>query len=173
MEKVFFCLAFFLLSQSPVFAQNPSGRLVNASYVDQPLRDVLADLQEKYGIDIFYKQAWIKDIVITADFTNEPLLDLLEDILGPHEISFLIYETNIVLIKGASNINSVAFRASKLDESRDSKEYLKIGSFMENPDQQKVTINGFVREGGNDETLIGASVYINELKLGQQAKHRV
>ena len=166
MEKLFFCWGIFLFSLHSVFAQNPSERLVTASYLNSPLRDVLAEMQAKHRMDFFYKQAWITDIVVTGDFKNISLSDFLENILKPHEISFLVYGTNIVLIKGESTIHSIAFRESKLDEQGDLGEYLKIGKVMENPGQQEVTISGFIREGGNDEALIGAGVYVNELKTG-------
>lgn len=159
-------MGIFLLLAGPTFAQKPLERVVDGTYSNSSLQDVFSDLQKEHGVDFFYKYEWIKDLNVTEDFKNTPLADFLEEILTPHKISFLAYGNNVVLIKGESNINSIAFRQSKLEDQTDILQYFKIGSILENPEQNKVTISGFVREGGNDEALIGARVYVEELKTG-------
>jgi len=58
-------------------AQNVSEIKITETFQNQPLKDFLNVLQDKYGLKVFYKESWVEPFSITRTFENTPLLQAL------------------------------------------------------------------------------------------------
>ncbi len=166
MKKFIIGLVIFIAFIFNAFSQNINQKLVVASFENTPIKTVFNQLEKKHRVTFFYKYDWIKSLTVNGQYNNIKLSDFLNQILNEHNLSYLVYENNIVIINGDVSASSIALKAAQLEDGEDQTPAIVVGNLLENPDQKKVNLSGFVKEGGNDEELIGARVYIEELKEG-------
>lgn len=168
MKKFIIGFIFFAFFSAGAMAQNlnVSQMLVAENFNNTPFKEALSRLEKRHKVSFFYKYQWIKEIVVNGQYNNVKLADFLNEILTPYQISFLVYENNVVLVDGTINASSIAIKASQLADMEGRVNYTTIGNVLKNPEQKKVVLSGFVKEGGNDDALVGARIYIEELSLG-------
>ena len=81
LNHIIFVVIVFLFTNGNVVAQKVNEILLNDSFQNQPLKDFLTVLHEKYGLKVFYKDSWIESYSITKTFENTPLLQALNNVL--------------------------------------------------------------------------------------------
>lgn len=154
---IYFTLLFFLVNSSGI-AQNIDSIQLNESYQNQPLKDFLNTLQEKYRLKVFYKDVWVTPYTINKTFQNTHLKQALNNVFFEHDLTYSIFQDDaIVIFRKVSDIRSRFDNQSQL---------LIIGNPINIGRFKNAKLMGKVIDGKTGEPLAGAVVFNNKLEKG-------
>ncbi|MCK4465713.1 MAG: carboxypeptidase-like regulatory domain-containing protein, partial [Bacteroidales bacterium] len=161
----------------------------SGEYQDIPFDRFIRDVERKKGVHFFYRQEWISGITITAKGDHLSLTSVLQQNLAETGLNFYIdnkrnvFLTPVDLVtiltedpgyeqhngdngsrgdKGTINIRQKYFKGQKTRIV----ETIIIGTKEKNISRNQAIINGKIWNKENGESLIGATIYIEELKTG-------
>ena len=168
-------------------AQQPDHRLVSGNYNNIPFKDFVSEIETKTPLRFYYRLDWIKDVRITFSGTDVDLAQMLNVQLKKTGLQVFIEDNSIYIYPGTQITTELpAYRISEvaINDSADSKnitdsekkyqagkmissiEVLEIGDKQKTPATAKCIITGKIVDISDSEPLIGATVYIDELKSG-------
>jgi len=155
--------------------------------VDLPFEDFVEKIEKNSSLKFFYLKDWVKNVTITYSGTNTQLAHVLNDQLKKTDLSFFIDGNNVFIFPGARILTELPdYIESQVNaEEKDTlngiteteRKYLEgnkiaLIEVLEIGDKQKATkgikciINGKIIDKSNEEPLIGATIYIEDLKTG-------
>ncbi|HNP08647.1 MAG TPA: carboxypeptidase-like regulatory domain-containing protein, partial [Cyclobacteriaceae bacterium] len=136
----FFSVLFFLLSfsYSSTAQENYRDTRISVDFRSISLEDVLNNISEQSGVSFSYNP---------------------RKILGDQKITYKASENTIAEI-----IDALSLIASFDYETVEGKIILKPKE--KSVEQPKATLSGFIKDSSNGEALIGASVWVEELRVG-------
>jgi len=162
--------------------------IFSGEYQDIPFDRFISDIESKKDVHFFYRQEWISDITITAKGDSLSLTRVLQSNLTGTGLSFYIdNKRNVFLTPGLlvtdlpeeiffeqNNRDNNSHDNNRAEDIRE--KYFKgqkakiietiiIGD-KENISANQAIINGKIKNTENGEALIGATIYIEELKTG-------
>ncbi|NQU51070.1 MAG: carboxypeptidase-like regulatory domain-containing protein [Bacteroidetes bacterium] len=137
---------------------------LNESYQNQPLKDFVITLQEKYGIKVFYKEQWIEPYTISKTFQNTPLEQALNNLFFEHDLTYTIFQDNTIVI-----FRRISDARSRFDTQN---QMLIIGDPMNIGRYKTAKMKGKVIDGKTGEFLVGAVVFNNKLEKGSTTNSR-
>ncbi len=165
--------------------------IFTADFQDVPFSEFTRKVEQQAGIRFFYLQEWVKDIRISASGQQVSLQNTLLIALKPYGLHFYITEDRQIFLTGKqplvttlSDYSVTAESAGiKAEETPDNgmttteKRYIEarktgmietivIGQELQNQNQAGSVINGKMVDGETGEPLIGATIYVQELKKG-------
>ncbi len=108
---------------------------VTLSVTNKNAEIVFADIMKQTGKNFIYPADLLKGIKVSVKANETPLTEVLDNIFKGYGISYKIKGNNVTLRRDKAAIAS------------------------------KYTISGFVKEAGNDEALVGATIY--DIKSGK------
>lgn len=172
---------------SAIAGQQSDPAVVSGNFMNTPFEDFVEKIEKNTALKFFYLQDWVKNATITFSGTNTPLAHVLDDQLKKSGLSFFIEGNNVHIFPGAQILTElpdyIVFQVS--DEEKDTlngiteteRKYLESNKIalievLEIGDKQKATkgtkciINGIIIDKSNEEPLIGATVFIEDLKIG-------
>ncbi len=88
--------------RDPIQVHKPV-KFQNFEYNEAPIPQVLTDLEEVYGVKIFFDEQVINDCNLTARLTNEPLFEKLTMICETIQASYEVIDGQIVISGGRCN----------------------------------------------------------------------
>lgn len=163
--------------------------IFSGEYQDIPFDRFIRDVERKKDVHFFYRQEWISGITITAKGDHLSLTGVLQSNLAGTGLNFYIDNNrnvfltpvNLVTILpevpdyeqhngdndsrgdyGTVDIRQKYFKGQKARIV----ETIIIGIDDKNISRNQAIINGKIRNKENGEALIGATIYIEELKTG-------
>ena len=101
---------------------------VTVDAVNRPAAKVFAELMEQSGKNFVYSGSLLRGMRVTVKAVDRPIAEVLDMMFRDTDIRYKIRGNNVIL------------------------------SRREKPEPRRVTVNGFVREAGSGEALIGAIV---------------
>ena len=133
-------LLLFLLLFNELSAQNTGfQKKLTIELNNSSIHDLLTQLNDSSNINFSYNNNIIPEgFTITKTYTNETIENILNDVFKETQLSYLIIENQIII---------------KIDPNK------KI-------EIKKHTLSGYIKDIKNGETLIGATIYINENEAG-------
>lgn len=170
-----------------VSAQQPDLMHISGSYNNIPFQDFVKTIENKTTLRFYYIEDSIKDVRITFSGTNVELTQMLTEQLKKTRLKVFIEDSSIYIYPGTQIIAELpVYRISEVEnkKSEDSKnitdsekkyqaskmissiEVLEIGDKRKTAGTSKCIINGKIVDISDSEPLIGATVYIEELKSG-------
>jgi len=171
-------------------AQQPDHILVSGNFNNVNFQDFVNEIELKTPLRFYYLQDWVKDVKITFSGTDVDLSQLLNEQLKKTGLQLFIADSSIYIFSGGQITAGLpAYKISKI-ESNDSEdsisitdsekkyqagkmisavEVLEIGDKKKTPGTAKCIISGKIVDYSDSEPLIGATVYIEELKSGAVA----
>ncbi len=173
-----------------VSAQQNDSAVVSCNFVNTPFNEFVKDIEQNTDLRFFFKQEWVKNVTINFSGTNIPLSRILEDQLKKANLSFHIDGSNIYIFPGEPVLSQLPDYMSPLRIDNDKeqedmgseneKKYIKgnekvLIEVLEIGDRQKTVkgvkcmINGKIIDQSSKEPLIGATVFIEDLKTGAVA----
>lgn len=176
--KVVSIVCLFIL---PVIANAQINDIeVNVSGDSQKLTEVIEHIEEKHGIRFFYKDNWINSISVPGSMSGLKLEEVLGRALKNHGLNFTLFNDAVYITEEPINLvveNSGNFHNSDSDENVNSgKEGREkgIASILDNVtvgkknsnNKRNANIFGLIKDAYSGEPLIGASLYVEELKTG-------
>jgi hypothetical protein len=118
--------------------------------------EVLPALQKHYQVKFFYKPEWIEKLRIEPGYRNIPLKDFLNRAFAGTTISYVVYQDHYVILFNGNQV--------PLLDSLPKDAGVTDATFR--PDGKTYTISGHVKEANTGESIIGASIFVEELKSG-------
>jgi len=110
-------------------------------------KDLLQVIEIQHGVKIFYRSEWINDKKAKSPVGISTLSKQLEQILIDTDLTYSIYDENYVII-----LKDVKIPATDLQNS------------TINPSKLHYTLSGKVLTEANEETIINATISIDELQ---------
>jgi len=138
--------------------------LVTDEFSNEPLEQVFIKIQADYGVKIFYNPDWVKGTNVSKKATEVPILEFFSSILTPLNIKMEAYDTFNYVVFINENFDNRA-NAAKSGNLIVSAAIIQIG----NPAGQRgsmATLSGYIKDGKDGETIIGATVYSLENEKG-------
>ncbi|MEO5891737.1 MAG: TonB-dependent receptor [Ferruginibacter sp.] len=144
MRKLITIITGLLCLSCNVWGQEKTlNKTITVNYIGTPVREVLADLQKRYGMEFSYANTEsLLSQTVTVTMVDKTAREVFDKAFKPLNISF--YEVQNTIVIKADKPNTVKGKA----------------------ESSLVTLSGFVREKGTLETLPGASVYIPAFQYG-------
>ena len=152
------CAFFFFMQGRIVKAQRIEDIRLNENFKNQPLKDFITAVGEKYNITFFYKEEWIKDFTISKTFQNTPLIQALNNIFTDRELTFDFYRNYAVVIYPRSSDTRSRYDAAA--------QLLIVGNPLNTGRYKKAVVKGRVTDGATGDPLVGAVVYHRKSEKG-------
>ncbi|MBX2967633.1 MAG: TonB-dependent receptor [Cyclobacteriaceae bacterium] len=122
-----------------------------------PLQEAFDNLQKNKKVRFFYQPEWVEGIIVDQETLTLPLSEFLDKAFSNTSLSYVLYKKKYVILFNDlpdSLQNRFTGRARKIDER----------TFV--PDGKEYSMGGKVKEANSGESIVGASIYIEELKTG-------
>src|SRR5687767_13891147 len=94
-RPAFYFLHFIVLlfiAFSDAAAQEIPPVTVSGTYQNQPLQQIMADIEKRYPVRFFYQESWLSGIQKQATFDKEPIASAVEKLLSNTGVSFVMYD---------------------------------------------------------------------------------
>jgi hypothetical protein len=168
-------------------AQKSDFAVISGNFSNVPFENFVQEIETKTPLRFYYLMDWIKDIRITFSGTDVSLNQILEDQLKKAGLQHFIEGNSIYIYVGdqivtelpSYNLSGIEYHDSDstpgiIETERkylqgkmiSSTEVLEIGDRQKTAGSSGCIINGKIIDEFNSEPLIGATVYIEELKNG-------
>jgi len=191
MNNVLNICAFLLIGLSfQAFGQD-HDLIISGSFYDTPFSEFVSEVELQTGGTFYYLEPWVTDVRITTAGTDLSMDSILNRVLLPTGIHHYIDEFgNIYLTRKNPVIPSLSFQdESRSDFSLDTAisgngnitsadpryvegyssgklETIVVGNAQSRTNQSEVFIHGKMVNIETGEPLIGATIYVEELKKG-------
>jgi hypothetical protein len=173
-----------------VTGQQTDTAVVSGNFMNTPFTDFVKIIEKNTALRFFYLQDWVNNVTITISGTNLQLADVLNSQLKNTDLAFFIDGSNVYIFPGSGILTELPeyMESQVSDEEMDTlngiteteRKYLEgtkiaLIEVLEIGDKQKATkgtkciIKGKIVDESNEEPLIGATVYIEDLKTGATA----
>lgn len=170
-----------------VSAQQADSMVISDTFINTPLQNFIDRIEAETQVKFFFQPEWIENVTITSRAKPVTLFMLLIDPLKREGLNFYADGNNIYLYPGkpiitelpsfklSSSGSAVSDSLSRLTETERKYiqgkeiipiEVLEIGDRGKNDAGQRCIVSGRIVDESNSEPLIGATVYIEELKTG-------
>lgn len=146
--RLSFLAILFLISlfHLPAFSQDLQKR-ISINIKNLPLEEVLTQISRKGALHFSYSSTAIPiSRPISCSFTLKPINVILDDILGPLGMEWLVVENQVVLKKRSPD--------------------RQPETAMQQHSLRSVVVSGYVYDGHTGEALIGANAAVRELGKG-------
>lgn len=161
--------------------------MISGNYHNSPFQSFVEEIERSTSLRFYYAYDWVKEITITASGNKMNLKQILNDHVKKAGLEYLIEGNSIFIfqgdpiITGLPSYSAFAETTNKPDSSdrisETEKKYhegrmmasasvLEVGNKMRHTGNTKCVIDGKIVEQSGSEPLIGATVYIKELKTG-------
>jgi len=157
---------------------------------NQPFETIISVVEEQTGFTFFYNPEWVDSLSFTVHANNLPLETIVDQLCQSQNLTAnFLNGKRVVLTKGFKIKTDYAenyadFLDNKIKSLQDSIEYslpkateekedqdsefkvYTIGSPSIRPGFKTATLQGTVKDMATGEPLVGATIYVDELKLG-------
>ncbi len=140
------------------YTQNIEEIRISGNFQNVPLTTFFQTLENQYGIKVYFKSAWVDQYQINTSFDNNPLSRALNSIFLDHELTYEIFQDNIVIVfprrlDTRTNLEGV-------DQT------LVIGNPINKGRYKTALITGRVLDGKTGDPLPGSVIYNKKLDKG-------
>jgi hypothetical protein len=168
-------------------AQQADSIIVSDNLIGTPLKDLIDTIEANTRVRFFFKPEWIRNVTVTSPGAPVTLLMLLNDPLKKEGLNCYTEGSNIYIYPGKPVITELPlFKISAAASAGSDSlsgiteterkylqgkeiipiEVLEIGDRKKTGAGSRCIVTGKIVDESNSEPLIGATVYIEELKLG-------
>lgn len=176
----------FLSSISFAYSQEPMEIKVTGRFNQTPFVEFVKELEGKYDLHFYYKDEWVKNLVVNATADSIPIEKLITDVLTPSLLDFVFTPPGTIILlpdkQGLSELPDYKTLADTLNQPLENKagtqekylvgrqpdmaETIVIGSRTRAKQGKAAEIKGKIIDDETDEPLTGCTMYIPELKKG-------
>lgn len=127
---------------------------IDQSYSNITFPEMCKRLGVKEHISIYYQNKWVENIV-TPNIEQPILLtNLLDKLLMPNDLHFILFQKNIVIMPGRSTVGKIETSQSNL---------LTIGNPLDKGKYKTALVSGIVLEGKTKTPIPGAQIFCEKL----------
>lgn len=167
--------------------QQADSIIISDNFNNLPLKDLISRIEANTRAKFFFQPEWIRNVTVTSPGAPVTLLRLLNDQLKREGLNCYMEGINIYIYPGKPVLTELPFfkisatvpagsdSLSKITETERKYlqgkeiipiEVLEIGDKKKTDAGSRCIVTGKIVDESNSEPLIGATVYIEELKLG-------
>jgi hypothetical protein len=153
------CIVTFGLFSQSVLDKKPTVQQ------GQSFTSLLEQVEQTSNVHFFFLPEWFNAIKIEKNYEGESLRLILSDLFVGTDFTYIEFNENtIVFIRDPKQAIE---RTQLLTEAVNERKKIETLTFGQSTARQKsVTLSGFVKGNKNDEMLVGANVFISDLKKG-------
>lgn len=153
------CIVTFGLFSQSVLDKKPTVQ------PGQSFTSLLEQVEQTSNVHFFFLPEWFTDIRIDKEYKGESLRLILNDLFVGTDFTYIEFNENtIVFIRDPKQAIE---RTQLLTEAVNERKKIETLTFGQSTARQKsVTLSGFVKGNKNDEMLVGANVFVSDLKKG-------
>ena len=182
-------ILFSLVLFTNLKAQTQEEILISGSFKNMNFQEFASQLESHYPVHFFYQEQWVKALSVNIEAQDLPISELMSRILLPTFLDFSIQPSGLIYLlpdkkfvhrlpdyffdKAARDSTlSQGGDISKIEEKylhgrqSDMIENIVIGSYDKMKRGKLAIINGKITDKESGEILIGATIFIPELRKG-------
>jgi hypothetical protein len=142
------------LSQTPEFP-------VSGNY-NQPLSEFITAVQDQYKIKIFFRPEWIVNLRVRGNYQNTSALSIISETISPVKLKLVTYSYGNYVVLPDQGFVLPEDTSGEIDTGP---AIVNVGS-VARASGGIATLNGYIKDGENGETIVGATVYALNLEKG-------
>lgn len=144
-------------------------------------------LASAYGIRVFHKPEWVSSVTIVQNKVPESLTEIMSKTLENSDVIYYVYDNRLIILSKNSAISptvspdyleaisrkqkqEVVFEVPVEEhiehENGNEEEVVYIGKAADRNQGKTATISGYVKNKVNGEPIVGAMIYVEDLKTG-------
>jgi CarboxypepD_reg-like domain/TonB-dependent Receptor Plug Domain len=150
---IFLFAVLLLFSVNPVQAQNPDSTRQNIKF--SPFEIVINQLESKYSIRFFYDPALLEGREIDSRIAELPLDEALDILKNITQLSISRVSDSYYVFVPTSSTST--------DLESDEGKYVVVGDMLNYGSKNKITVQGTVLNGNNNQTLPGVVITFRRL----------
>jgi hypothetical protein len=178
------CTAFvFILFSLPLIAQNDTT--VTGNFSGKSFDQIVSGIESHTRYHFYYNPAWTDSLSFQADANENTIHEFLQKLFIRTDLQYTIDENDVYITKGRKLLNELPAGYFDLSEKTNNTPEFDYSDYEKKDRQKKLaetklyaigqwtgslegtaTLSGTVRDASNGELLIGATLYIEKLKLG-------
>jgi len=163
-KPILFFLMLFFLSGSILFGQGQKKILITEEFSNQSIEQVFSRIETKYGLKVFYKPEWVKGVVVSESVEGKTLIEFMTPLLSSLNLKLEAYDNvNFVIFTDENFVANAT--VANTTTSGTGMAIIQIGSGA-GQSGTLATLSGYVKDGENGETIVGATVYSLENEKG-------
>ena len=154
--------------------------IINWDYKGQPFTEFVLKAKSQLNIKFFYKDEWVKDLILGDYAGNNTLQDILNNLLRGKSLFYFIDEAgNVVItrnwaVKISDKVNNEGVKfipPTEYADTQDDKKIkgntvVEIGNPADRNKPGNVVISGYITNKDTKEPVAGVTVYNQKLSLG-------
>ena len=171
------CIALFLFIAflPSLFAQEQIDEIIiNETFENQSIGDILNQLGQKYNFDLYKKEASVFDAKVSHTFEEVTLGTALDKILFGSSYNYVIYRDYAIMILPNRIANEVysadyyqALEASlEEDTEEDGPKALVVGDITKLNPSGTAKVKGIITDAAEQEPIIGATIFWKGIDVG-------
>ncbi|KPK87803.1 MAG: hypothetical protein AMS27_01355 [Bacteroides sp. SM23_62_1] len=163
----------------------------SGEFRDAPFTEFVKEVEQQTGVIFYFREEWVRDIRVTVSGSNLSLQNTLQRVLLPEGLNYFIDEWNHIYLtnqlslviqlpdyegsagqaeelEGSEKEDVLTSAEQKYIDGRKARiiETIRIGDSKESNGQKSAVVHGRMTDTETGEPLVGATVYIRELKKG-------
>lgn len=158
---------FFLLSTISLSGQSILETKLNGGEKGKSLISVLIEIEKSQPVRFYFLPTWLEGVVFDQDYKGQFLRLALDNLLLGTDLNYLEMDAHAIVfvkdptmaIQRINSINTAVKERKKIEK-------VILGSLETGRRNGKIQIGGQIRDAKSNEPLVGASVYVSDLKLG-------
>lgn len=176
LKYLLFCVIAKLMLANFAFGQ--TGEIVvEFSEKQNTLPAIINRIEKENGLIIYHKQEWVENITVPTSLSGLKIDKFFEKSLENLGLYFVVFKNDIYLSKKPINLsveNAIVYYSENDQSSKDEDNNEGLKALLENvvigkknsSKKRSAGVQGRITDVESGEPLIGASVYIDELKTG-------
>ena len=155
-------------------------QIISCHYTNTPFVEFCKDIENKTNTTIFYKKTWVENIMVTIDIDSITVENAIQLALKSTSLKVNIWNNSIILSEEhelISNLPNYQTQETKSTINYEKNNYLQtksannrveiiIGKKDNKLIKQKQRVRAKITDKSTGEILIGATIYIEELRTG-------
>jgi len=153
----------WLIAPSFTNAQDLNEILVTHDFRNEPVTEVITTLSKEYSINIYFKTEWFTNKTFIGSFNQARLMVVLDKVLSGTNVSYITIQNSIYLVSNeqvALLLGQMINLQNNDSESDKNEELITVGDPNQIGKHKKIRISGVVKDGAIGETLIGATIAV-------------
>ncbi|WP_460894235.1 TonB-dependent receptor [Rufibacter soli] len=162
--RLWLCALFLLVSLAG-FSQVPDSAFFTGEFSKTPLQEALQEIQKKTPVRFYFEPDWVKDVTVTGHFEQENVRQVVAALLAETELEATWYHAYaVVIFPSRASHPAVVYK----DKQGKALPRLLFGLPKNVSDTKKVELRGRLTNAKTNEPLVGATVAVPALAVGDQ-----
>ncbi len=149
-----------------VYPQNIDTLRITGSYTNISIKNFLNELEKELSVNFYFKDEWFEDEIISLSYSNTLLSNILSKAIEGKPYIFQAIQDNMIIFLPKEKVAFIVGDMIDLSEDMTDLGMIVIGDPNEAGKYKEVELKGYVKDGKTRESLIGATIQIENTTQG-------